>query len=132
VNEVLRNIFSSGAIIDCLMLAGNSNCVLEIDATQKIYLQRVFCATTTAGYILGKKYAPALVNNFQEGLEKQEKWITAFGEPENAFNLDYYWIYEQISKKFYFTVPKLGKQRDSPSDITSTSKATIFIKTINL
>ena len=127
VNEVLRNIFTSGAIIDCLMLAGNNNCVLEIDTTQKIYLQRLFFATTSAGYILSKNYAPALVNNFQEGLAKQEKWITAFGEPENAFNLDYYWIYEQISKKYYFTVPKLGKQRDSPSDISSTSKATILV-----
>ena len=127
VNEVLRNIFRSGTHIDCLMLAGNSNCVLEIDTTQKIYLQRIFAATTTAGYILDKKYAPALVNNFQEGLAKQEKWITAFGEPENAFNLDYYWIYEQISKQYYFTVPKLGKQRDSPSDIASTSKPTILV-----
>ena len=127
VNEVLKNIFTSGAEIDCLMLAGKDNCVLAIDSTQKICAQRIFFATTTAGYILSKKYAPALVFNFQEGMAKQEKWITAFGEPENAFNLDYYWIYEQMSKKFCFTVPKLGKQRDSPSDITPTSKATMFI-----
>jgi hypothetical protein len=108
------------------MLAGRDNFVLGIDPSQKIYLQRVVFATTTAGYILNKKYAPALLNNFKEGLSKQEKWINAFGEPENAFNLDYYWIYEQVSNHYYFTVPKLGRQRDSPSDITGTSNATLF------
>ena len=129
-DRVLRNIFTSGLEIDCLMLAGNSNCVLEIDKNQKICAQRLFFATTTAGYIISKKYAPALAFNFQEGMAKQEKWITAFGESENAFNLDYYWIYEQISKKFYFTLPKLGKQRDSPSDITPTSKTTMLTMVI--
>lgn len=126
VNEVLRNIFTSGAEIDCLMLAGKDNCVLTIDPTQKIYLQRIFFATCPSCYVLTKKYAPGLLNNLSEGIAKQEKWINAFGEPENAFNNDYYWIYEQMSRKYYFTVPKLGRQRDSPSDITPTSKATMF------
>jgi GR25 family glycosyltransferase involved in LPS biosynthesis len=130
VNEVLKKIFTCGTEIDCLMLAGNSNMVLEMDTAETI-AQRIFFATTTAGYILSKKYAPALLHNFLEGLAKQEKWITAFGEPENAFNLDLYWIYEQVSRKFYFTVPKLGRQRDSPSDITPTSSATIVSLNVN-
>jgi hypothetical protein len=127
VNEVLENIFTSGAEIDCLMLAGKDNCVCVIDPSQKIYLQRIYFATCPSCYVLTKKYAPGLVHNLSEGAAKQEKWINAFGEPENAFNNDYYWIYEQISKLYYFTVPKLGQQRDSPSDITPTSKATMFI-----
>ena len=126
VNEVLKNIFSSGAEIDCLMLAGKDNCVLSFDPTQNIVAQRIFFATCPSCYVLTKKYAPGLLNNLSEGAAKQEKWINAFGEPENAFNNDYYWIYEQVSKLYYFTVPKLGKQRDSPSDITPTSKATMY------
>jgi GR25 family glycosyltransferase involved in LPS biosynthesis len=126
VNEVLRNIFTSSAEIDCLMLAGKDNCVLTIDPTQKTYAQRIFFATCPSCYVLTKKYAPGLLNNLSEGIAKQEKWINAFGEPENAFNNDYYWIYEQMSRKYYFTVPKLGRQRDSSSDITPTSKATMF------
>jgi hypothetical protein len=125
VNEVLTNIFSSGADIDCLMLAGKDNCVLAIDPTQNTVAQRTFFATCPSCYILTKKYAPGLLNNLSEGAAKQEKWINAFGEPENAFNNDYYWIYEQMSRKYYFTVPKLGRQRDSLSDITPTSKVTI-------
>ena len=126
VNEVLRNIFTSGAEIDCLMLAGKDNCVLTIDPTQKIYLQRLFFATSPSCYVITKKYAPELLHNLSEGTAKQEKWINAFGEPENAFNNDYYWIYEQMSNRYFFPCPKLGRQRNSPSDITSTSKATMY------
>ena len=125
VNEVLKNIFSSGAEIDCLMLAGKDNCVLSFDPTQNIVAQRIFFATCPSCYVLTKKYAPALLNNLSEGAAKQEKWINTFDEPENAFNNDYYWIYDQVYRKYYFTVPKLGRQRDSPSDITPTSKVTM-------
>ena len=126
VNEVLKNIFTSGEEIDCLMLAGNDNCVVALDSTQNTLAQRIFFATCPSCYVLTKKYAPRLLNNLSEGAAKQEKWINAFGEPENAFNNDYYWIYEQISNLYFFTVPKLGKQRDSPSDITPTSKVTMI------
>ena len=125
VNEVLDYIFASGAEIDCLMLAGKNNCVCALDPTQQTYLQRIYFATCPSCYVLTKKYAPGLLHNLSEGTAKQEKWINAFGEPENAFNNDYYWIYEQMSNKYYFTVPKLGHQRDSPSDITGTSKPTM-------
>ena len=127
VNEVLTNIFSSGVEIDCLMLAGKDNCVLAIDPTQNTVAQRVFFATCPSCYVLTKKYAPGLLNNLSEGAAKQEKWINTFDEPENAFNNDYYWIYEQVSRNYYFTIPKLGRQRDSPSDITPTSKVTMFV-----
>jgi len=126
VNEVLKNIFTSGEEIDCLMLAGNDNCVVALDSTQNTLAQRIFFATCPSCYVITKKYAPRLLNNLSEGADKQEKWINAFGEPENAFNNDFYWIYEQISNLYYFTVPKLGKQRDSPSDITPTSKVTMI------
>jgi GR25 family glycosyltransferase involved in LPS biosynthesis len=124
VYEVLSGIFTSGVEFDCLMLAGADNCVFA-DLRNK-YLQRLFFATSPSCYVITKKYAPELLNNLSEGAAKQEKWINAFGEPENAFNNDCYWIYEQVSKLYFFTVPKLGKQRDSPSDITPTSKATMY------
>jgi hypothetical protein len=124
VYEVLQGIFTSGAEFDCVMLAGTDNCVWA--DKQNKYLQRLFFATSPSCYVITKKYAPELLHNLSEGTAKQEKWINAFGEPENAFNNDYYWIYEQMSKLYYFTVPKLGKQRDSLSDITPTSKATMY------
>ena len=123
VNEVLKNIFSCDAEIDCLVVSGLDSFIIK---TTNPYLEKVIGATTTAGYIITQKYAPKLLHNFIEGLEKQEKWTTAFSKPENAFNLDVYWLHEQIKRNFYYTVPKLGKQRNSPSDVTSTSESTIF------
>jgi GR25 family glycosyltransferase involved in LPS biosynthesis len=122
VNEVLENIFSSGVKIDCLMISGVENSVIE---TSNPYLLKIYHATTTAGYILTKKYAPALLYHIMEGTEKQEKWVSTFNRPENSFNIDVYWIHEQLRRHFYFTIPKLGKQRDSTSDISSTSEETI-------
>jgi hypothetical protein len=129
VFEILSSIFTGRVEFDCLMLAGENNCVWA-EPIQNTYLQRLFFATSPSCYVITKKYAPELLHNLSEGAAKQEKWINAFGEPENAFNNDYYWIYEQMSKRYFFTFPKLGRQRNSPSDITSTSKATMYcIKT---
>jgi len=125
VYEVLQGIFTGSVEFDCLMLAGENNCVWA-EPIQNTYLQRLFFATSPSCYVITKKYAPELLHNLSEGAAKQEKWINAFGEPENAFNNDYYWIYEQISKRYFFTFPKLGRQRNSPSDITPTSKATMY------
>lgn len=125
VQKVLSGIFTGSVEFDCLLLAGENNCVFA-EPIQNTCLQRLFFATSPSCYVLTKRYAPELLHNLSEGAAKQEKWINAFGEPENAFNNDYYWIYEQMSKRYFFTFPKLGRQRNSPSDITSTSKATMF------
>lgn len=122
VNEVLKNIFSCSSIIDCLIISGNGGFVIK---TTNSYLEKVIGATTTAGYIITQNYASKLLYNFMEGVEKQEKWITAFNEPENVFNLDFYWIYEHLNRNFFYTIPKFGKQRDSPSDVTGTSSTTL-------
>ena len=125
VQEVLSGIFTGNVEFDCLLLAGENNCVFA-EPIQNTCLQRLFFATSPSCYVLTKRYAPELLHNLSEGAAKQEKWINAFGEPENAFNNDYYWIYEQMSKRYFFTFPKLGRQRNSPSDITPTSKATMY------
>lgn len=123
VNEVLGNIFSTKTTIDCLMLSGNDNSVM---ATSNPNLIKIFFACTTGGYILPKHFAPSLLHTWTEATQKQEKWIKAFGEPENAFNLDYYWIYSQVASHYFYTNPKLGKQRESTSDVAKTSKVTMI------
>jgi GR25 family glycosyltransferase involved in LPS biosynthesis len=122
VNEVLENIFSCTARIDCLIISGNGGFVVK---TTNPYLEKVIGATTTAGYIIIKEYAPKLLYNFIEGANKQEKWINTFNEPENMFNIDFYWMYEHLNRNFFYTIPKLGKQRDSPSDVKATSAITL-------
>ena len=125
-NEILTKIFNSKYEIDCLMLTGNNNSIHETYELDGI-LKKVYGASCTAGYCITKEYAPLLMHNFQEGAAKLEKWINAFNYVETSFGVDYYWIHEQIRSNFYFTVPKLGKQSDSRSDISDTYKQTISI-----
>ena len=122
VNEILTNIFVANTLIDCLLLSGPDNSVM---ATSHPNLKKIYFAVTTGGYVLFKHFAPSLLNTWVEAGQKQEKWIKVFGEPENAFNLDYYWIYSQVASHYYFTNPKLGKQRESISDVAGTSKVTM-------
>jgi len=129
VSEILWGIFNSTfhskLIIDCLMLSGVGNCVSPNENTNTI-ASKVYFASSPSCYIITKEYAPCLLNNLKEGAAKQEKWINAFGESENIFNLDIYWVFEQMNNSYYITEPKLGRQRDSPSDIKGTSQQTIF------
>jgi GR25 family glycosyltransferase involved in LPS biosynthesis len=115
VNEVLTKIFST-VDFDCILLSLLPDKKV-ISSTE--YYTSINYAATTAGYILTKEYAPLLLQNFIEGATKQEKWINMFGEPEISLQLDCYWIWEQIKRKFILTIPQLGKQRESKSDIST-------------
>lgn len=117
VERMLRHIFTSSIKIDCLMLAGTGVSVFDLASDHANYLQRVAFSNTTPAYIVDNKFAPALLFNFVQGLKKQEDWVNVYGKPETAFTIDFHWIYVQSLSLFYFTYPKLGRQRNSPSDI---------------
>jgi GR25 family glycosyltransferase involved in LPS biosynthesis len=124
-NEVLHKIFTSNIKIDCLMLTTIDKGLYISPTIEKGILQKIYWAPTTSAYCITKEYAPRLLFNFNEGAIKLEKWINAFGEIESSFTLDIYWVHEQLYSSFYLTVPKLGKQRDSPSDIKNNDNFTI-------
>ena len=126
-NEILHKIFTSDIKIDCLMLTTVEKGLHISPTFEKDILQKIYWAPTTAGYSITKEYAPRLLHNFNEGAIKLEKWINAFGEIESSFTLDIYWIHEQLYSSFYLTVPKLGKQSNSPSDIKNTDNFTIHL-----
>ncbi len=114
VNEILNKIFTT-VDFDCILLSllPEKKVISSTD-----YYTRVRFAPGAAGYILTKEYAPLLLQNFIDGADKQEKWINTFDETENTFNVDIYWIWEQLHRKFILTIPQLGRQRKSKSDIS--------------
>ena len=126
-NEVLNKIFESNIKIDCLMLATVGKGIYISPTIEQDVLQKIYWAPTTSAYIITKEYAPRLLHNFNEGAKKLEKWINAFGEIESSFSLDVYWVHEQLYSSFYLTVPKLGKQSNSPSDINQIDNLSIIL-----
>ena len=115
VNEILNKIFNT-VEFDCILLSllPGKNVISSTDGYTKVYF-----SAGAAGYIITKEYAPLLLQNFIEGVNKQEKWINIFDETENTFNIDIYWIWEQLQRKFILPIPQLGRQRQSKSDISN-------------
>ena len=114
VNEILNKIFNT-VEFDCILLSLLPG--KKVSSTD--YYISVQFAAGAAGYIITKEYAPLLLQNFIEGADKQEKWINTFGESEISFNNDIYWVWEQLQRKFILTIPQLGRQRASKSDISN-------------
>ena len=73
---------------------------------------KVLEAQTTTGYIIKKHYFNTLKNNFKEGL-------TALlnNKPWNIYALDQHWKSLQIIHNWITSIPILGKQAESYSDI---------------
>ncbi len=77
---------------------------------------KVLGATTTAGYLVTREYAPILLQNFKEGAYKLEQSYMA-GPYDGQYAIDQYWIQLQSLGNWYLLMPKPGTQRKSFSDI---------------
>jgi GR25 family glycosyltransferase involved in LPS biosynthesis len=70
---------------------------------------------TTAGYIVHSKFYDTLIQTWEEGLKNYEAnpychWL---------YIIDQSWKPLQLTHKFYYTIPRLGKQRAGYSDLAN-------------
>lgn len=95
---------------DVLLLALN---LIYGEKTDAPYAIRVFRSFTTAGYVVNKKFAPQLLENFKESaaLLKQE------GKYVPTLCLDNYMGRLQAKTNWFSIVPRVGLQLPSYSDI---------------
>lgn len=75
-------------------------------------VHRLHSAQTTAAYLVHPDYIPTLVTCFQQSVD-----ALARGQPPREAAIDQMWKSLMTRDRFYLTVPPLGKQRDSYSDI---------------
>lgn len=82
------------------------------------FLGKVLEAQTTSGYIIHNKFYDKLIKCWEEGLELYNKY------PNEHWNyiLDQYWKRLQPSSKWYYSLKRIGKQRESYSDLSKTVK----------
>jgi GR25 family glycosyltransferase involved in LPS biosynthesis len=76
-------------------------------------IKKVLEAQTTSGYAITRDFAPMLLDNYREGVEKL---IETHNEP--LYALDMYWKKLQPSHNWYTTVPALGYQYANYSNIS--------------
>jgi hypothetical protein len=113
--ETIESYFHQLAKIpyDVCMLAGNEQ---DLRDSGIPHLKKVNMCLTTSGYMVSKSFAPILLQNFKEGAQLLEKSYNE-GQYRGEYAIDQYWCLLQRESKWYIFDPKIGKQRNSFSDI---------------
>lgn len=115
VKNAFREFFDSKIDYDVCMI---SACDIYTEKTQYPFLKKVTGAQTTSGFMVSKKFAPTLLDNFKTGVELlQENYDGVAGEKGMPYCVDQYWKKLQPVSNWYIFEPKLGKQQDGNSDI---------------
>jgi GR25 family glycosyltransferase involved in LPS biosynthesis len=107
----LTNIFNNNIDFDVISLSANA---INLQDTQYDYLKKIYNSQTASGYMITKKFAiNNLIDNFIIGkylLENNSNY-------DHMYAIDQYWKLLQPENNWYLFYPKIGKQRESYSDI---------------
>jgi GR25 family glycosyltransferase involved in LPS biosynthesis len=111
-----KKLQSSKIDYDIVMCAYNK---LISEPTEFEWLHRVNFSYTSSGYLITRKFAPILIQNFTDAVNKIVEYEQLHKTRANDFCLDVYWQKLMPISKWYCFYPRIGKQIDSFSDIQS-------------
>jgi GR25 family glycosyltransferase involved in LPS biosynthesis len=111
IHQNFAQFFDANINYDVCMLSINP---VKLEDSQYLFLNKVIDAQTTAGYMVNKKFAKKLLDNFIEGAELLKE---SGYDKYHLYGIDQYWKKLQPSANWYAFNPILGKQRESYSDI---------------
>jgi GR25 family glycosyltransferase involved in LPS biosynthesis len=117
VTSSIQNFFSLNIPYDVVMLSAND---LKFTNSQHSGLSKAIDVQTTAGYMISSDFAKILLDNFMTGSKLLEKSYSDNGY-DGSYAVDMYWKQLQPNSKWYIFDKKLGKQRESYSDIENRS-----------
>lgn len=110
INDLIDQFFDKVKSYDLLMLASNT---LNEMPTPYPFITKIIDAQTLSGYCVHRNFAPVLLNNYKESVEKLEK----IGYKVHPYCFDIYMKQLQPYSKWFCLKPKIGKQVESYSDI---------------
>lgn len=84
----------------------------NIKETKNSLFNKIKGSQTASGYIVNKKYYDKLINNFEEGLKMLKKT-----DIYSKYAIDQYWKSLQNTDNWFCYKKRIGKQRESYSDI---------------
>ena len=91
------------------------------EKSQYDFLKKSTCTTTASGYLVNRKFAPRLLENFREGVrlleEAYNRESKIDGTNDALYAIDQYWCRLQRVSNWYIMDPVLGEQSGSRSDI---------------
>lgn len=80
---------------------------------------KVMAATTTSAYIAHSRFYDTLIANLEEAVALFKANLTAF-DVVSKYIIDQYWRKLQPGSRWYYTLTRVGKQRDGFSDLMGT------------
>lgn len=102
-----------GDNFDIFMLSSN---VLRDENVEIPNIKRIIDGQTLSAYCVTRKYAPRLLDNFKQGVNMLE----TLGYSEHEYCVDIHVKKLQPHDRWYYAIPKIGKQIESYSDIQET------------
>jgi GR25 family glycosyltransferase involved in LPS biosynthesis len=112
--QTIQKPFDDKVSFDMILCAYNE---LQSDAAPVDYLKRVLFSYTASGYILTRHFAPFLLENFKDALRNIINQEAITNQKANDYCIDVHWMPLMKQSTWYCFFPRIGKQRDSYSDI---------------
>ena len=109
--NLLEKVFINNIDYDVIMLSGS---IIDKIPSNYDFLDKVIEGHTTSGYLISKKFAKILLDNYIEGVQLLENNQV---DKYEIYGLDQYWKKLQSNNNWYVLNPKIGYQRESFSDI---------------
>lgn len=110
----LESIITDAPIFDMLILAYTTIEGTPENDSKYIKLTKAF---TTSGYVITRTSAPALLENLKEGIFHYLECYKQTGIFKDIYVLDVWWHQFMKTHSVYCVDPRLGKQRESYSDL---------------
>jgi GR25 family glycosyltransferase involved in LPS biosynthesis len=119
---LVRKLFEKNIQFDVVMLGGS---IHKAETTDILSMSKAHKVLTTSGYIITKEFAPVLKELWVQHLPLIEEEYKKSGNILSEYCLDVVWTQIQPQNRWYIFNPKIGKQRESYSDIEN--KVTAYI-----
>jgi GR25 family glycosyltransferase involved in LPS biosynthesis len=116
VHNAIQSVFDMNTPYDVCMLSCSSG---KTEPTDNPLLLKLYEGQTASGYMVSKTFSKTLLQNYQEGTQLiEQSYLRGKGDSiQHDFCIDQYWKRLQPTSNWFVFEPKLGKQRDSFSDI---------------
>lgn len=112
--KLLQLFFKDNIPYDVVMLSSNT---IKEEKTSYPYIHKIISSQTASGYLVNKHFANVLLDNYKEGERLFSEAYNTDDKKDYLYAVDQYWKKLQPNSNWYVFNPKLGKQRESFSDI---------------
>jgi hypothetical protein len=119
---LLRKLFEKNIQFDVVMLAGN---IHKAESTDMLSMHKAHKVLTTSAYIITREFASVLKELWLSYVPLLEEEYKKSGTIVSDYCIDVVWTKIQPQNRWYVFIPKIGKQRESYSDVEN--KVTTYV-----